>query len=60
VTPLLTDAESGKFNNFLTKMKQLNVLKEGVARGEYEFTMRMVRIYSWLAGEKRTERDRRT
>jgi hypothetical protein len=53
VTPLLTEDESRKFNNFLMTMKKLNVLKEGVERGEYEFSVRMVRIYLWLASLKK-------
>lgn len=44
----LTESQRGKFDNFLTKMKQLNVIRQGTVRGEYEFTMRMVRLYIWL------------
>jgi len=44
----LTDTEKRKFNNFLQKMKQLQVLRSGETRGEYVFNMRMVRLYIWL------------
>lgn len=44
----LTEPEKRKFNNFLQKMKRLNVLRSGSVRGEYEFVVRMVRLYIWL------------
>jgi hypothetical protein len=47
----LTDSERRKFDNFLTKMKHLNVIRQGAVRGEYEFTMRMVRLYIWLRSQ---------
>ncbi len=48
IASLLNDDEKRKLNNFLTKMKQLNVIKQGDEAGDYEFTVRMVRIYLWL------------
>lgn len=44
----LTDSEKRKFHNFLQKMKKLSVLRAGESRGEYEFNIRMVRLYIWL------------
>ncbi|MHB9026199.1 MAG: ATP-binding protein [Armatimonadota bacterium] len=49
----LTPSEMQKFNNFIRKMKQLQVLMNGASRGEYVFTNRMVHLYITLqsAGE---------
>jgi len=44
----LTETEKKKFNNFLQKMKRLQVLRSGETTGEYIFNMRMVRLYIWL------------
>ncbi|MBI3449906.1 MAG: ATP-binding protein [Acidobacteria bacterium] len=55
----LTDSENRKFNNFLQKMKRLNVLRPGDVQGEYVFNVRMVRLYIWL-GSRRTKRGRTT
>jgi hypothetical protein len=44
----LTESERRKFDNFVNRMKSLSVIRQGVARGEYEFTVRMVRLYIWL------------
>ena len=44
----LTETEKKKFNNFLQKMKQLEVLRSGEVQGEYTFNIRMVRLYIWL------------
>ncbi len=44
----LTESEQKKFNNFLQKMKSLNVLRSGDVPGEYVFNVRMVRLYIWL------------
>jgi hypothetical protein len=54
----LTEAERKKFDNFLTKMKDLKVIKSGEIRGEYTFTMRMVRLYIWLQSLRKTTRER--
>lgn len=52
VIPLLTADELKTFDNFLVKMKKLGVIKPGVAQGEYEFAVRMVRVYLWLQNQK--------
>ncbi len=44
----LTESEKKKFNNFLRKMKSLNVLRSGDVPGEYIFNVRMVLLYIWL------------
>lgn len=44
----LTDTEKRKFDNFLQKMKKLNVIRSGDSAGEYIFNVRMVRLYIWL------------
>lgn len=41
----LTEIEKRKFDNFLQKMKKLNVLRAGVETGEYVFNSRLVRLY---------------
>jgi hypothetical protein len=51
----LTDTEKRRFNNFLQKMKRLKVLRSGDVTGEYEFTMRMVRLYIWLRSQRETK-----
>ena len=45
----LTDSEKRKFNNFLRKMKRLNVIRSGDVRGEYVFNTRMARLHIWLS-----------
>ncbi len=44
----LTESEKKKLNNFLQKMKRLNVIRSGENKGEYQFCVRMVRFYIWL------------
>lgn len=44
----LSPSERGKFNNFLQKMKKLNVIRSGTIAGEYVFNVKMVRLYIWL------------
>ena len=41
----LTEGERRKFNNFLQKMKKLDVLRAGGELGEYVFNSRLVRLY---------------
>jgi hypothetical protein len=41
----LDESERKKFNNFLQKMKKLNVLRSGDVYGEYIFNMRIVWLY---------------
>ena len=45
---LLTTSEARKLNNFLQRMKRLDILRPGENVGEYVFTVRMVRFYIWL------------
>ena len=44
----LSEKEKSKFNNFLQRMKKLNVLKSGEERGEYIFNTLLVRLYILL------------
>ena len=53
----LDDAQRGKLDNFLQRMRKLNVLRPGDAQGEYVFNMRMVRLYIWLESLRRTDQD---
>ncbi|MBF0291249.1 MAG: ATP-binding protein [Nitrospinae bacterium] len=53
VLSTLTETEKGKFNNFLTKMRELNVIKPGGNRGEYMFTVRMVHLYILMQSQKK-------
>ena len=50
----LTETEKKKFDNFLQKMKRLNVLRSGDVQGEYVFRMRMVQFYIWLQSLERS------
>jgi len=45
----LTDSEKKKLNNFLQKMKKLDVIKNGDVRGEYIFTLALTPVYLRLA-----------
>ncbi|MFC1601450.1 ATP-binding protein [Candidatus Sumerlaeota bacterium] len=49
----LTSSEKAKLNNFLQRMKKLNVLRSGDVRGEYVFNMRMVYLYIWLQSQEK-------
>jgi hypothetical protein len=44
----LTETEKRKLNNFLQRMKRLQVLRSGDTAGDYSFNMRMVQYYIWL------------
>lgn len=44
----LTAGEKKKLDNFLQKMKKLQVIHGGDVAGEYVFNVRMVRFYIWL------------
>jgi hypothetical protein len=44
----LSESEKKKLNNFLQRMKRLDVLRSGEVRGEYVFNSSMVRIYILL------------
>ncbi len=48
----LSEGEKKKFNNFLQRMKKLNVLRSGEERGEYVFNSRLVRLYIGLKSAK--------
>lgn len=52
IIPDLTETEKKKLNNFLQKMKSLNVLRSGDVQGEYVFNMRMQRLYVWLQSRR--------
>jgi hypothetical protein len=51
----LTEQEKKNVQNFLRKMRALNIVVPGTAKGEYAFTSRMVRLYIWLYGAKKTK-----
>lgn len=51
----LSETEKKKINNFLQKMKKLNVIKSGEERGEYIFNNRLVRLYIFLKSVKKKE-----
>ena len=44
----LTDPQRKKLNNFLQRMKKLNVLRSGDSPGEYAFNVRAVQFYIYL------------
>ncbi|MFA6356340.1 MAG: ATP-binding protein [Candidatus Omnitrophota bacterium] len=48
----LSESEKKKFNNFLQRMKKLNVLKSGDELGEYIFNSYLVRLYILLNSHK--------
>jgi hypothetical protein len=48
----LDGSERKKFNNFLQKMKALNVLRSGNVAGEYIFNMGLVRLYLFMQRAK--------
>jgi len=49
----LTDIQKKKLGNFLQKMKRLNVIRSGEAKGEYVFNSRMVCLYIWLQANRK-------
>lgn len=49
----LTEQEKKNVQNFLRKMRSLNIIVPGDTKGEYAFTSRMVRLYIWLYGIKK-------
>lgn len=49
----LSDSENKKYNNFLQRMKKLNVLRSGDIQGEYIFNSRLVRLYILLNSIKK-------
>lgn len=50
----LTESEKRKLGNFLAKLKQLKVIRDGFERGEYQFNIRMVRLFLWLDSIRET------
>ena len=50
---ILSVAEKKNVNNFLQRMKKLNVLRSGDVAGEYVFNSRMVRLYFVLMSAKK-------
>ncbi|MGH7495476.1 MAG: hypothetical protein ACREOO_24215 [bacterium] len=51
----LTETQRKKLNNFLQKMKKLQVIRAGDVRGEYVFNQRMVRLYIGLQSLSRKD-----
>lgn len=49
----LEETEKQKLDNFLQRMKELNVIRLGDVRGEYIFNNRMVRLYIWLESSRK-------
>ncbi len=49
---MLDASECKKFNNFLQKMKTLNVLRSGDIKGEYIFNISLVRLYLFMQRAK--------
>lgn len=49
----LSDIEKRKFNNFLQRMKKLNVLKSGDEHGEYMYISRLIKLYIILSHLKK-------
>ena len=48
----LSETEKKKLNNFLQRMKNLNALFPGEARGEWKFPNRLIRLYLLLESSK--------
>jgi len=44
----LSESQRKKLDNFLKRMKTLQVIRSGTVAGEYVFNVRMVRLYIWL------------
>lgn len=51
----LSESEKNKVNNFLQRMKKLNVLHSGEIKGEYVFNSRLVRLYILLNAIKKVK-----
>jgi len=52
----LTASELKKLNNFLQRMKKLQVLRSGDSPGEYLFNSRMTQLFIWLESAERLGR----
>jgi hypothetical protein len=57
VEKVLNESEKKNLNNFLQKMKKLNVLRSRGPAGEYEFASRMVRLCIWLRSTEKDKKD---
>ena len=55
----LSESEGKKLDDFLRRMRKLNVIRPGETQGEYLFTMRMVQLYLWLREQQRPGSSRR-
>jgi hypothetical protein len=51
----LSESERRKLDNFLTRMKELKVIRAGDVNGEYVFNVLMARIYIWLEAQRRRD-----
>lgn len=51
VVAVLSDDEKKNFNNFLQRMKKLDVMKSGEQQGEYEFTNNMFYAYLMIIAD---------
>lgn len=45
ITPLLTEVESGSFDNFIQKLKDIDVIRGGIEKEEYIFNDRLLRLF---------------
>jgi len=52
----LTEAEKGKLDNFLQRMKRLSALRPGEKPGEWVFPNRLIRVYLWMESALREEK----
>ena len=52
----LSPEQKKKLNNFLQRMKKLNVLRSGDSKGEYVFNQRMVALYVGISGGLKKKR----
>lgn len=49
----LSDVQQKVFDNFLQRMRQLNVIRQGERKGEYVFNVLMVRYYIYITAQRR-------
>jgi len=56
VEKLLSENEKKKFHNFLSKMKDLNVIRPGDKRGEYIFNSRLTKLYILMNSIKESKK----
>lgn len=53
VMKALPASESTKFDNFIQRMKSLNVIHEGESRGDWRFHHPMIGLYIWMRSQER-------